>query len=105
MSKHRGHRKHKNENNNPANINNITEMLNNTDTDQLTSLLSSLTGGQKNENKASEDIKQDRDEENRAAVNRNIALLNALKPFLTAQKAEILEKFINIYTQKENEKK
>lgn len=105
MSKHKRNRKHKNVNNNPENIDNITELLNNTDVNKLSSLLSSLTEGQKNENLASEDIKQTMNEENKSAANKNIALLNALKPFLSTQKAEILEKFIEIYTQKENEKK
>jgi hypothetical protein len=107
MSKHKRNRKHKNVNNNPENMDNITELLNNTDVNKLSSLLSSLTDGQKNENLASEDIKQTINEENKSAANRDrdIALLNALKPFLSTQKAEILEKFIEIYTHKENEKK
>lgn len=105
MSKHKRSRKHKNVNNNPENIDNITETLNNTDVNQLSALFSSLTGGQKNENSASEDIEQKTSEENKTAANKDIALLNALKPFLSKQKAEILEKFIEIYTQKDNEKK
>lgn len=102
MSKHKRNRKHKNENNNPENIDNITELLNNTDVNKLSSLLSSLSDGQKNENVASEETMN---EENKSPANRDIALLNALKPFLSTQKAEILEKFIEIYAHKDNEKK
>lgn len=101
MSKHRGHRHHHNEDNkentnsmnNAGNANDMAQAFNNMDMNQLSSLFSSLNMNPNNMNP------NNMNANNMNNINdNNIKLLNALRPFLNAQRTDMLDKIIKIYS-------
>jgi hypothetical protein len=97
MSKHKGHKRH--ENNSSPNINNLSELLNNTDINQLSAMLASLVNNQQRPQGAPEQPPPN--PMMGMGGSRDLMLLNALRPFLGTQKAELLDRFIEMYSQSE----
>lgn len=96
MSKHKGHKRH--ENNSSPDMSNLMELLNNTDINQLSAMLASLNNNQPRNQSAAEQPVQNQINMN---GNRDLMLLGALKPFLNPQRAELLDRFIELYAQSE----
>lgn len=112
MSRHKKHRRHidhSKENNNKKStfdINTIADLLNNIKPEDLSALLSTFNlGSSKNVNQnelIQEDetmSKPDQDEvQNTASSNTTMDLLTAIKPLVSYERGEILDKIIQIYS-------
>ncbi|PRR79104.1 hypothetical protein CLLI_11660 [Clostridium liquoris] len=114
MGKHKRHRKKENiernnannnnnntENNNSGNngSNNIMEMLNNIDEEQISSLLSSL-----NLNNANAEANIEDDNTNTNAntssdnADKTLQILNAIKPMVNAERGDLIDRLIQLYS-------
>ena len=110
MSKHRRKRKHRREEeeqslqpvsvqnngeNNQFNLNSLSSLIGNVDENQINSLLSSL-----NINLNDSTLEDGKNENNGVnnVEDRGLLLLNALKPLLNAEKTQILETIMQIYS-------
>lgn len=104
VGKHKKHRRNieksnidNNNINNSTNSNgnnNLMELLNNIDQEQISSLLSSLNLGNIN----SAENNDSNSDTNRNDNDKTLQILNAIKPMVNAERGELIDRLIQLYT-------
>lgn len=74
--------------------NNLMELLNNIDQEQISSLLSSLNLGNIN----SAENNDSNSDTNRNDNDKTLQILNAIKPMVNAERGELIDRLIQLYT-------
>lgn len=103
MSKHRRHRRRESErrvHSSNAPVNNIMgSLLNNINRDDVIALLSRVLFNQNGNSKSSTSNNINRSEtDKKAETERNLEMLNSLRPLVGEQNGEVLDKIIDIYS-------